>query len=120
MIRPFLQITDVPTLIWDCNPDKLYLLLLMDKEGLEKEDPEFLNYLAYNIPGCQVEKGFQALDYIEPFVFKRKEDNVTLDTSYTKAVVFLVFEQNSTDPMDLTGTEQHGCADYTDGKRKVR
>jgi len=46
----------IPQLEWDCDPDKLYTVMMLDNDGIPAPF-EYLNWFRYNIPGCDVASG---------------------------------------------------------------
>ncbi len=46
---------------------------MSDREGMGPGE-EFVNYLVYNVERCNVSRGYEALDYLPPFVFEMDLD----------------------------------------------
>ncbi len=97
----------MPKLRWDCNPRKSYTVLLMDNDRTD-EGKEFFNFLAYNVPGCNLAAGTVAFDYMEPASYSVTRDGYYIDEGSMRAVpfVFLVYEQPGIISINM---KQHGC-----------
>ncbi|KAK5646319.1 hypothetical protein RI129_004783 [Pyrocoelia pectoralis] len=63
------QAKSVPTVQWNADPDKLYLLAMVDPDAPSRSNPtfrEWQHWLVGNIPGCDIEKGDLLSEYIGP------------------------------------------------------
>ncbi|KAB0797455.1 hypothetical protein PPYR_08449 [Photinus pyralis] len=63
------QAKSAPELEWNTDPDKLYLLAMVDPDAPSRNNPKFRewqHWIVGNIPGCDVKKGDVISEYIGP------------------------------------------------------
>lgn len=62
------QVFELPTHVsWKTDPNSFYTLCLTDPDAPSRQKPErreFLHWLVYNIPGCDLAKGETLVEYV--------------------------------------------------------
>ncbi|KAK5645374.1 hypothetical protein RI129_006674 [Pyrocoelia pectoralis] len=89
------QAKSAPTVQWNADPDKLYLLAMVDPDAASTSNTKSLqrqHWLVGNIPGCNIEKGDLLTEYNGP--------NPPQGAGFHR-YVFLVYQQ----PEEITFTE---------------
>merc|ERR1719347_428824 len=96
-----------PKLIWPADPNAFYTILLVDN-GIERlQGAQFIHWMVVNVPGNEIEKGVEVIDYLPVFLFKLdRNGQLDDDPSYTHTNLLLVYRQQG--PI-ISEETQKGC-----------
>ena len=83
---------DRPQLGWAADRRALYTVLIVD-EGIERlEGKQFIHWMVTNVPGSDVGRGAEVMQYIPPFSIELGSDGV-IDKSKSHPMLALVYRE---------------------------
>merc|ERR1712106_1041870 len=101
------QMAERPVVSWNGDSSSLYTVIIVD-QGIERlEGKQFIHWMVTNIPGSNIEKGAEVMQYIEPFSFEFGSNGQLDPNGKAHPMLVLVYKQPGTVEVEEI---QRGCS----------